>query len=147
MFPSNISKNSITSTYNQYKNSFFKRFYLFIFRERGREREREGEKQQCVVASHVAPIGDLACNPGTCPDWDSNQQPLFQILVLNPLSHTSQGNIKFLNILFSSCTESSKSGVYFTLTAHLSLDQPHFECSASPCASSCKTGQYSFGGC
>ena len=25
--------------------TFFKRFYLFIFRERGREEEREGEKQ------------------------------------------------------------------------------------------------------
>ena len=33
--------------------SFLKRFYLFIFREKGREGEREGEKHQCVVASHV----------------------------------------------------------------------------------------------
>ena len=32
---------------------FFKRFYLFIFRERGREGEREEEKYQCVVASCV----------------------------------------------------------------------------------------------
>ena len=32
--------------------SFFKRFYLFIFRQRGREGER-GEKHQCVVASHA----------------------------------------------------------------------------------------------
>ena len=48
---------------------FFKYLiYLFIFRERGREGEREGEKHQCVVASHVAPTGDLACNPGMCPD-------------------------------------------------------------------------------
>ena len=35
----------------------------------------EGEKHQCVVASHVSPTGDLACNPGTCPDWESNWQP------------------------------------------------------------------------
>ena len=21
------------------------------------------------------PTGDLACNPGMCPDWESNQQP------------------------------------------------------------------------
>ena len=28
---------------------------LFIFRERGREGEREGEKQQCVVDSHMRP--------------------------------------------------------------------------------------------
>ena len=48
--------------------------YLFIFRERGREREREGEKHQCVVASHAFPTGDLARNPGMCPDWELNQQ-------------------------------------------------------------------------
>ena len=44
-------------------NSFYKRFYLFIFRERRREGERKGEKHQCVVASHMLPTGDLACNP------------------------------------------------------------------------------------
>ena len=46
---------------------------LFLFRERGREGEREGEKHQCVVASHMAPTGDLGCNPGLCPDWELNQ--------------------------------------------------------------------------
>ena len=39
------------------------------------EGEREGEKHQCVVASQVSPTGDLAHNPGMCPDWESNQQP------------------------------------------------------------------------
>ena len=48
---------------------------LFIFRARGREGEREGEEHQCVAASHTPPTGDLACNPGMCPDWESNQQP------------------------------------------------------------------------
>ena len=47
---------------------------LFIFRERGREREREVEKHLCVVASRVSPTGDLALNPGMCPDWELNQQ-------------------------------------------------------------------------
>ena len=51
---------------------FFKRFNLFIFREGGKEGERQGEKHQCEVASHALPTGDLACNPGTCPDWESN---------------------------------------------------------------------------
>ena len=52
---------------------FFKKdFYLFIFREKGREGEREGEKHQCVVASHASVTGDLAQNPGMCPDWESN---------------------------------------------------------------------------
>ena len=54
--------------------NFFKD-YLFIFREKGRERKREGEKHQCVVASHITSTGDLACNPGVCPDWELNQQP------------------------------------------------------------------------
>ena len=49
---------------------FFKDFYLFIFRERRREGEREGEKHQCVAASCVPPNGDLAHNPGMCPDWE-----------------------------------------------------------------------------
>ena len=50
---------------------------LFIyFRERGREGEREGKKHQCVVASNIAPTGDLACNLGVCPDWESNCQAL-----------------------------------------------------------------------
>ena len=44
-----------------------------MFRERGREGEREGEKHQHVVASHTPPTGDLACNPGMCPDWESNR--------------------------------------------------------------------------
>ena len=65
-------------------------FYLFIFREKGREGEREGEKYQCVVASHVAPTGDLAHNPGMCPDWELNRQPFGLQPALNPLSHTSQ---------------------------------------------------------
>ena len=41
----------------------------------GREWEIEGEKHQCVIASHVPPTGNLACYPGMCPDWESNQQP------------------------------------------------------------------------
>ena len=37
--------------------------------------EREGEKHQCVVASHAPLTGDLASNPGMCPDWEWNQWP------------------------------------------------------------------------
>ena len=52
-----------------------KRFYVFLFRQRGRQGEGEGEKHQGVVASHPSPIGDLARNPGMCPDWESNLRP------------------------------------------------------------------------
>ena len=56
---------------SQLTNFFFSffRFFLFIFRQKGRKGEREGEKHQCVVASHMPPTRDLACNPGMCPDW------------------------------------------------------------------------------
>ena len=73
--------------------SFLKVFILFTFRERGREGEREGEKHQCVVASHVALTGDLACNPGMCPDCHLNQGPFGLHPAFNPLSYTSQGCI------------------------------------------------------
>ena len=56
-------------------NTFFKFFYrfnLFIFREGKGGRKRE--KHQSVVAFHVPHTGDLACNPGMCPAWESNQQ-------------------------------------------------------------------------
>ena len=71
---------------------------LFIFRERGQEGEREGEKHQWMVASHVALTGALACNPGMCPDWESNQQPFGSQPVFNPLSYTSQGLLKLYTL-------------------------------------------------
>ena len=54
-------------------NTFLKRFYLFLGMRR--EEEREEEEHQCVVASCTPPTGDLAHNPGMCPDWESNGPP------------------------------------------------------------------------
>ena len=53
----------------------FKDFIYFIFRQRGWKGETKGEKHPCVVASHMPPTGDLARNPGMCPDWESNWWP------------------------------------------------------------------------
>ena len=64
----------MNTQYNIQMMYFFKRFYLFNFRERGREGEREGEEHQCVIASCIPRTGDLAHNTGMYPDWDSNQQ-------------------------------------------------------------------------
>ena len=56
--------------------TFFKEILCIYFLERGERREKEGEKHQCArdtsVASHTPPAGDLARNPGMCPDWESN---------------------------------------------------------------------------
>ena len=57
-------------------NFYFFKDLIYLFLERGEGREKEGEKHQCVVASCTPPTRDLACNPGMCPDWESNQQPL-----------------------------------------------------------------------
>ena len=67
--------NNCRFTFLKRTNSFFKGFFIYFYfqRERGREGERDGEKHQCVVASHSHPAGDLASNPGMCPDWESNQ--------------------------------------------------------------------------
>ena len=51
-------------------------------------REREGEKHQYVVIPYVFLTGDLAHNPGTCPDWESNWRPLSsQVGAQSPESH------------------------------------------------------------
>ena len=45
----------------------------------------------CGCLSRAPPTGDLAHNPGMCPDWESNQRPFGSQPAFNPLSHTSQG--------------------------------------------------------
>ena len=53
----------------------FKDFiYLLLDREEGREKERE-RYINVWLALACPPTGDLACNPGICPDWESNHQP------------------------------------------------------------------------
>ena len=52
-------------------------FFLLLERETGREKEREGNidvpEKHRSVASPMPPTGDLACNPGLCPDREANQ--------------------------------------------------------------------------
>ena len=47
----------------------------FLYGGWGRDGGRDGEKHQCVVASCLLPTGDLAHNPGMCPDWEWNWGP------------------------------------------------------------------------
>ena len=57
---------------------------------------KKGEKYQCGVASPTHPNWDLAHNPGMCPDWKSNYNPLVCRPALNPLSHTNHRPITTL---------------------------------------------------
>ena len=61
-------KNMDKSQKHDFKN------ILFIFRERGREEERERNIHQSG-ASCTPPTGDLAQNPGMCPDQESTDDP------------------------------------------------------------------------
>ena len=67
-----------------------------IFKERRKEGEREGEKHQCVVASHVPPTGNPACNPGCALTGNRTSDPWVHRPALKPLNHTSQGSFYFL---------------------------------------------------
>ena len=74
MFSCNL--NFILCEYNTHSELkfYFLKDFVYLFLERGRKGEREGEKHLYVVASCVPPTGDLACNPGMCPDWELNQK-------------------------------------------------------------------------
>ena len=80
---------------NVESKTFFKKDFTYLFLERGEGRKRGRETSMCGCLSHT-PYWDLACNPGMCPDLESNQWPFGSKPVLNPLSCTSQGSFDFL---------------------------------------------------
>ena len=53
---------------------FKKIFYLFLERGEGREKE-EDRNINVWLPLERPPTGDLACNPGICPDQKPNRQP------------------------------------------------------------------------
>lgn len=71
-------------------------YWLLIFLERMEERGREREKHRwesetpISAASGMPPARDRAWNPGTCPNGESNLQPLGAWEDTQPSSHTSQ---------------------------------------------------------
>ena len=92
---------------------FFKK-YLFIYLLFGVEgREKEKERNITVwLPLHTHPTGNLAHNPGMCPDWESNQ-PLFGSQpALNPLSYISRGSVHFIFFRTLSQAKSSSWLVY-----------------------------------
>ena len=52
------------------------RGFSFLFSERGEGRERDRERNISMwLPLTCPPTGDLARNPGVCPDWESNRRP------------------------------------------------------------------------
>ena len=71
---------------------FFLEDFIYLFLERGRDGEREEEKYQCMVSSHT-PYWGPGPQPRHVPcTGNRTHNPLVRRLVLNPLSHTSQGS-------------------------------------------------------
>ena len=54
---------------------YFLKDFIYLFLERGKEREKERERNINVWLPRAPRTWDLACNPGTCPDWELNQTP------------------------------------------------------------------------
>ena len=97
-----------------FSSFFFFQDFVCLFLERGGGRKKGRETSMCGCLS-CAPCWEPCCNPGMCPDWESNQRPLrFCRLVLNPLSHTSQGSFSsfffffFKLLVYSSSFEKSE---------------------------------------
>ena len=57
---------------------------------------RKREKHQCVVASCMRPTGDLACNPGMCPELEMNLWPFDSQVG----THTTEPHQPGLDFLF-----------------------------------------------
>ena len=70
--------------------------YLFLGRGEGKEKDRERNIDGLPLT--CPPTGNLACNPGMCPDWESNHDLSVCGTTPNPLSHTSQGGTKYFSL-------------------------------------------------
>ena len=67
----------VTLSLSSLVDSFLDVIYLFLERGEGREKDRERNTDvrevYRLVASRAPPTGDLAHNPGMCPDRALNQ--------------------------------------------------------------------------
>ena len=57
------------------KHDCFLKDFIYLFLEGGKGEIKRGRETSMCVASHTPLTGDLACNPGMCPDWESNCRP------------------------------------------------------------------------
>ena len=78
------------------KKPFLKRDFIYYFQREGKGRGMgniNSWKIHWLVASHMPLTGDLACNPGMCPDWELNRWPFSWQTCAQSTEphHTSQG--------------------------------------------------------
>ena len=104
---------------------FFKDFYLFIFRERGKWGRKTGrETSMCGLPLMHHPTGDLARNPGMCPDWGLNWWP-FGLQVGTQSTEPHQPGQENLNFISVNDELRTQRDVDFHTTSHLSHLNPN----------------------
>ena len=87
-FSSYKSKNPKVYPQNQSLKLFFKRFYLFIFREGKGGRKRERNISKWLPQVHPL-LGTWPTTQACALTGNQTSDPLVRRLALNPLSHTS----------------------------------------------------------
>ena len=61
-----------------FKNVYilFLKDFVYLFLDKGERKDKERKKNINVWSPLMClSTGDLACDPGMCPDWESNQRP------------------------------------------------------------------------
>ena len=72
-----VFKKFLESLFIYFNLRFFLKILFIYFLERGEGKEKERKRNINVWLLLVHPLqGNLACSPGMCPDWESNQRPL-----------------------------------------------------------------------
>ena len=61
------------SCFSPYFSFFFLKDFIYLFLERGEGREKEGGETSMYGCLLSTPTGDMAHNPGMCPDWKLNR--------------------------------------------------------------------------
>ena len=83
--------------------SFLKDF-IYLFQTEGKEGRKRGRDTSvcgCLLHSLHPPPGAWPATQASAPTGNQTSDPLVGRLVFNPLSHTSQGSIAFLDVLNS----------------------------------------------
>ena len=92
---------------------FFKRFYLFIFREMWRKGERDGEKHWSTRDTSIwlplthSQLG-IWSNPGMCPNLELNRQPSSSQAGVQPTEPHQPGLMRSFKRLKSMCKHAGK---------------------------------------
>ena len=95
---------SLPST--EMRKYIFKKDFIYLLLERREGKEKERERNMDVqeiyrlVASPTPPTGDLVCNPGMCPDWESNWWP-FSLQASIQSTEPQQPGLKYFFMLVS----------------------------------------------